>query len=198
MITADFDRLNLRPGDRVFDIGCGTGGIAKIAAHGNPSLRITAADRYVLYVAPALFGGGSYGNGGAMRAAPIGGYFWDDPERARKEAQRSAEVTHAHPEGQAGAAVRQVAADGCPAVAAIVRAPDALAGEVEPGRIMRADENGGIPVEALMGVSLEGLWLDKHLLSRGQVHPVQATLLGFRIDNVVVLGISGRLMTIRK
>ena len=25
MITADFDRLNLRPGDRVFDIGCGTG-----------------------------------------------------------------------------------------------------------------------------------------------------------------------------
>jgi ADP-ribosylglycohydrolase len=53
--------------------------------------------------APALFEGGSYGNGGAMRAAPIGGYFWGDPERAASEAKKSAEVTHAHMEGQAGA-----------------------------------------------------------------------------------------------
>ena len=45
-----------------------------------------------------------------MRAAPIGGYFWDDPERACKEAQRSAAVTHSHPEGQAGAAAVAVAA----------------------------------------------------------------------------------------
>lgn len=58
----------------------------------------------------AFEGAGSMGNGGAMRAAPIGGYFWDDPERACKEAQRSAEVTHAHPEGQAGAAAVAVAA----------------------------------------------------------------------------------------
>ena len=53
--------------------------------------------------APALFEGGSYGNGGAMRAAPIGGFFWGDPERAAAEAKKSAEVTHAHMEGQAGA-----------------------------------------------------------------------------------------------
>lgn len=53
--------------------------------------------------APALFSGGSYGNGGAMRAAPIGGYFWRDPARAAGEARQSAVVTHAHPEGQAGA-----------------------------------------------------------------------------------------------
>ena len=53
--------------------------------------------------APALFGGGSFGNGAAMRAAPIGGYFWRDPARAAGEAQRSAMVTHTHPEGQAGA-----------------------------------------------------------------------------------------------
>jgi ADP-ribosylglycohydrolase len=51
----------------------------------------------------ALFGGGSYGNGGAMRAAPIGGFFAGDPERAASEARLSAMVTHAHPEGQAGA-----------------------------------------------------------------------------------------------
>jgi ADP-ribosylglycohydrolase len=54
-------------------------------------------------VAPAIFPGGSYGNGGAMRAAPIGGFFAGDPERAAVEARRSAVVTHAHPEGQAGA-----------------------------------------------------------------------------------------------
>jgi ADP-ribosylglycohydrolase len=53
--------------------------------------------------APKLFNGGSYGNGGAMRAAPIGAYFFGDPERAAIEAKRSAQVTHAHPEGQAGA-----------------------------------------------------------------------------------------------
>lgn len=53
--------------------------------------------------ARALFDGGSYGNGAAMRAAPIGGAFWQDPARAASEAQRSAVITHAHPEGQAGA-----------------------------------------------------------------------------------------------
>jgi len=60
--------------------------------------------------APALFGGsGSFGNGGAMRVAPVGAYFADDPERAAAEAVRSAEPTHAHPEGQAGAAAVAVA-----------------------------------------------------------------------------------------
>lgn len=58
-----------------------------------------------------LFGGqGSWGNGGAMRVAPLGAYFADDPARAAREAARSAEVTHAHPEGIAGAAAVAVAA----------------------------------------------------------------------------------------
>jgi ADP-ribosylglycohydrolase len=38
-----------------------------------------------------------------MRAAPIGGYFAGQPERAAQEARLSALVTHWHPEGQAGA-----------------------------------------------------------------------------------------------
>jgi len=53
--------------------------------------------------APSLFGMGSFGNGAAMRAAPIGGFFAGEPERAASEAQKSAVITHAHPEGQAGA-----------------------------------------------------------------------------------------------
>jgi ADP-ribosylglycohydrolase len=54
--------------------------------------------------ARGLFGGqGSLGNGAAMRVAPLGAYFADDLERVVHEATLSAEVTHAHPEGIAGA-----------------------------------------------------------------------------------------------
>jgi ADP-ribosylglycohydrolase len=60
--------------------------------------------------AGALFDGqGSYGNGAAMRVAPIGAYFADDPEAAAENARRSAEVTHAHPEAVAGAVAVAVA-----------------------------------------------------------------------------------------
>ncbi len=60
---------------------------------------------------PRAFGGsGSKGNGGAMRVAPLGGYFADDPDRAAAEAQASAVVTHAHPEGVAGTVATAVAA----------------------------------------------------------------------------------------
>ncbi len=62
-------------------------------------------------VAGAAFDGtGSMGNGGAMRAAPIGADFFDDLSRAAEQAQASAAVTHAHVEGQAGAAAVAVAA----------------------------------------------------------------------------------------
>jgi ADP-ribosylglycohydrolase len=61
--------------------------------------------------AQLLFNGqGSYGNGAAMRAAPIGAYFADDLDRVRAEALRSAEPTHAHPDGAAGAVAVAVAA----------------------------------------------------------------------------------------
>lgn len=46
---------------------------------------------------------GSFGNGAAMRVAPLGAYFADSLELLVDQAQRSAEVTHAHPEGIAGA-----------------------------------------------------------------------------------------------
>jgi ADP-ribosylglycohydrolase len=61
--------------------------------------------------APRLFGGqGSFGNGAAMRAAPIGAYFAHDLDRVREEALRSAEPTHAHPDGAAGAVAVAIAA----------------------------------------------------------------------------------------
>jgi ADP-ribosylglycohydrolase len=61
--------------------------------------------------AQRLFGGqGSYGNGAAMRAAPIGAYYTGDLERVKAEALRSAEPTHAHADGAAGAVAVAVAA----------------------------------------------------------------------------------------
>ncbi|MCC6336627.1 MAG: ADP-ribosylglycohydrolase family protein [Myxococcales bacterium] len=58
----------------------------------------------------AFDGQGSLGNGGAMRAAPVGAYFAEDLARVVEEARRSAEVTHAHADGQAGAIAVAVAA----------------------------------------------------------------------------------------
>ena len=48
-------------------------------------------------------GQGSYGNGAAMRVAPLGAFFADDLDALVEHARRSAEVTHAHSEGIAGA-----------------------------------------------------------------------------------------------
>jgi len=55
-------------------------------------------------------GQGSMGNGGGMRAAPIGGYFADDLAAVVAHAGASADPTHAHPDGRAGAIAVAVAA----------------------------------------------------------------------------------------
>lgn len=47
-------------------------------------------------------GQGSMGNGGAMRAAAIGAYFYNDLEKVKKNAELSCEVTHANKEAIEG------------------------------------------------------------------------------------------------
>ena len=75
----------------------------------------------------ASFGGvGSFGNGGAMRVAPVGAYFADDLQRCASEAARCAEVTHAHLEGRAGAIAVAIATACC------------ASGRVAPGEIFAA------------------------------------------------------------
>lgn len=62
-------------------------------------------------LARASFGGhGSWGNGAAMRVAPLGAWYADDLDRAAEQAALSAKVTHVHPEGVAGAVAVAVAA----------------------------------------------------------------------------------------
>lgn len=55
-------------------------------------------------LAAALFNGqGSWGNGAAMRIAPLGAWYADDPEQATHQAEISAYPTHQHREAVAGA-----------------------------------------------------------------------------------------------
>jgi ADP-ribosylglycohydrolase len=62
-------------------------------------------------VSASLFEGqGSFGNGGAMRVAPLGAYFADDLDAVVEQAILSTEVTHAHEEAIAGAIAVAVAA----------------------------------------------------------------------------------------
>ncbi|MDT0612340.1 ADP-ribosylglycohydrolase family protein [Streptomyces lancefieldiae] len=78
-------------------------------------------------LAAALFNGqGSWGNGAAMRIAPLGAWYADDPEQATHQAEISAYPTHQHREAVVGAmAVAAAAAlaadpDGPPAPHALL------------------------------------------------------------------------------
>lgn len=59
--------------------------------------------------AQQLYPGGSFGNGSAMRSAPIGVFYYDDPEMLTKVAHKSSEFTHAHNLGKQGAALQSYA-----------------------------------------------------------------------------------------
>jgi poly(ADP-ribose) glycohydrolase ARH3 len=76
--------------------GRGTASLLRVI-HGGGSWRV---------LAPAQFDGGSYGNGAAMRVAPVTLLAGGDIPRTLDLARRSAQVTHAHPLGIDGAALQ--------------------------------------------------------------------------------------------
>ncbi len=49
-----------------------------------------------------IYPGGSYGNGAAMRVAPVGLFYYDDPQKLKETAFSSAQITHAHILGKEG------------------------------------------------------------------------------------------------
>ncbi|UCC91072.1 MAG: ADP-ribosylglycohydrolase family protein [Dehalococcoidia bacterium] len=59
--------------------------------------------------AQELYHGGSFGNGSAMRIAPIGVFYHDNPARLREVAYKSSQITHAHNLGKDGAALQAYA-----------------------------------------------------------------------------------------
>lgn len=105
--------------------------------------------------ATAAFGGcGSWGNGAAMRVAPLGAYFAADLDRAAAQAALSAEVTHQHPEAIVGAMAVAVAA----AHAAVTRgkgcAPIELLDAVEPYLVDGRTAEGVRRARKLLGRSV--------------------------------------------
>ncbi|MDP6356680.1 MAG: ADP-ribosylglycohydrolase family protein [Planctomycetota bacterium] len=56
-----------------------------------------------------MFGGGSFGNGSAMRIAPIGVFFSADRAALIQAAIDSARITHTHPLGTGGAVIQALA-----------------------------------------------------------------------------------------
>jgi poly(ADP-ribose) glycohydrolase ARH3 len=56
--------------------------------------------------AKLVFPDGSFGNGAAMRVAPVGVHYFDDTVELRRAAELSAVITHAHPLGMEGAVLQ--------------------------------------------------------------------------------------------
>ncbi|MEU7141358.1 ADP-ribosylglycohydrolase family protein [Nocardia sp. NPDC046473] len=102
--------------------------------------------------AGAAFGGrGSWGNGAAMRVAPLGAHFADDPDRAAAQAALSAEVTHRHPEAIVGAMVIAVAAAHAAATREKGCTPGELLQAVEPYLIDGRTADGVRRARKLLG-----------------------------------------------
>lgn len=53
-----------------------------------------------------VYSGGSFGNGAAMRVAPVGLLFWNDPVKLREVAYQTSLITHSHALGMEGAALQ--------------------------------------------------------------------------------------------
>ncbi|MGW1763017.1 ADP-ribosylglycohydrolase family protein [Streptomyces sp. NPDC002073] len=70
----------------------------------NRMLRLIREGEDWRVLSAALFNGqGSWGNGAAMRIAPLGAWYADDPEQATHQAEISAYPTHQHREAVCGA-----------------------------------------------------------------------------------------------
>ncbi|ROO63135.1 poly(ADP-ribose) glycohydrolase ARH3 [Micromonospora sp. Llam0] len=84
------------------DLGYGAGVAAQFA-------RIVAGESWVATSQEAFGGTGSYGNGAAMRVAPVGLLPGLPLAEVARRARRSAQITHAHPLAQDGAVAQAVA-----------------------------------------------------------------------------------------
>ena len=72
--------------------------------------RVGEGEAWQSVIQESFEGQGSYGNGAAMRAGPIGAYFADDLQQVAVQAYQSCVVTHRHPEAIAGTIAVAVAA----------------------------------------------------------------------------------------
>ncbi|MGW1539926.1 ADP-ribosylglycohydrolase family protein [Streptomyces sp. NPDC002309] len=110
----------------------------------------------------ALFNGlGSWGNGAAMRIAPLGAWYADDPEQATHQAEISAYPTHQHREAVVGAM----------AVAAAAALASAPGGPPSPGSLL--DDVVALVPKSAVGA---GLRRARDMLDYGDPATVAAVL----------------------
>jgi poly(ADP-ribose) glycohydrolase ARH3 len=107
LYTGDLDQHHLaltfaRRWERQPDRGYGAGTAALLS-------RISGGDPWKETAEAQFSGHGSFGNGAAMRVAPVALWAGGDPVLAAEVARHSAAVTHTHPEGVDGAAVQAAA-----------------------------------------------------------------------------------------
>ncbi|WP_199550586.1 ADP-ribosylglycohydrolase family protein [Streptomyces sp. N35] len=113
-------------------------------------------------LAAGLFNGqGSWGNGAAMRIAPLGAWYADDPEQATHQAEISAYTTHQHREAVVGAM-------------AVAAAAALVAGAKEPltGRVLLDGVIDLVPRSAVGA----GLRRARDMLDYGDANTVAAVL----------------------
>ena len=125
-------------------------------ASGPPTLFSIVVKEGIPYInaAKQLFEGkGSLGNGAAMRVAPLGLLFYDDPQLYEK-AVLSAEVTHAHKVGMDGAAVQALAVS----QAVVLNAQESFDAGAFIGNLMGAAKTGTMrqKLESLSGLINKG------------------------------------------
>ncbi|MEU6705784.1 ADP-ribosylglycohydrolase family protein [Streptomyces wuyuanensis] len=113
-------------------------------------------------LASELFNGqGSWGNGAAMRIAPLGAWYADDPEQATHQAEISAYTTHQHREAVVGSMA-------VAAAAALAASPD---GPPTPADLL----DGVIALVPRSAVG-QGLRRARDMLDYGDVGTVAAVL----------------------
>lgn len=100
-----------------------------------------------------LFGGkGSYGNGAAMRIAPVGIFYYDDADKLREIAYKSSHITHSHELGKEGAALQALcialAVRGTKKEGMLNEVKELLENEVYKGKIKKIEMLLGRGIEA--------------------------------------------------
>jgi ADP-ribosylglycohydrolase len=114
-------------------------------------------------LAAALFNGqGSWGNGAAMRIAPLGAWYADDPEQAIHQAEISAYCTHQHREAVVGAMA-------VAAAAALAAGPDGP----PPAKALLDGVIALVPARSAVGA---GLRRARDMLDYGDAGTVAAVL----------------------
>ena len=110
-----------------------------------------------------LFDGGSYGNGAAMRVAPVGVCFAPDLQAVYEAAVAQARVTHAHPLAQQAAGLQAMA---------VALALEATPATFDPEDFI-AELEAALPASAetlrrslMLLLDLRERWKDRHLIVR--------------------------------